>query len=356
MIKVALLLLTLPLVSGYAKGANTAPVKPVKSFYNGKPWRSLTDYDLETSKVTFSLDGKFLAAAGQNNMMVTMKENGRTLKLQGSDYTVRIWNASTWLPIRALRQHESIGDIAFTRDSKSLAIITGTNVTVYRTSDWKVVRTVRSQKEFSPLSFSPQGTILAVGATLLDTTTWKVLYHLPTTGDVYAISFSPDNQTLATGSWQGAVQLWNWRTGKAIRVIQPPTDSAASATAYTLVVFSPDGKLLATSCWQSEAVKLWDARTGQQMRVLVGGKTLNAGSLGNAVLGVDAVAFSPDGKKFVTASGAAMRLWDISTGQVLHTFHGESGSLSAHDVAFAPDGKIVVTASRNATVDVWQVP
>ena len=186
--------------------------------------------------------------------------------------------------------------------------------------------------------------------------TWKVLHRLPTAGDIYSVSFAPDNQTLATGSWKGAVQLWNWKSGKQIRVVQAALNSAASATSYTLVLFSPNSKLLSTSCWQDAAVKLWDASTGRQVRAIAGGVTIPMQSGGNLVYGINTQAWSPDSKKLVTDSGLAMVLWDITTGQILHKFYEGDAKFSAHDVAFSPDGKWVATASRNNTVDVWNVP
>ena len=38
---------------------------------------------------------------------------------------------------------------------------------------------------------------------------------------------------------------------------------------------------------------------------------------------VDSVAFSPDGTKVVIASGITMKIWNVETGDVLHTLSGE---------------------------------
>ena len=68
-------------------------------------------------------------------------------------------------------------------------------------------------------------------------------------------------------------------------------------------------------------------------------------------LGVLSVAFSPDGKQALSGSwDGTLKLWDISTGQLLRTFEGHSGG--AASVAVSPNGKFatlekVATASRS---------
>ena len=64
-------------------------------------------------------------------------------------------------------------------------------------------------------------------------------------------------------------------------------------------------------------------------------------------------AFSPDGKRIVTASAdKTARIWDVATGQPI----GEPLKGHKADVwsaAFSPDGKRIVTASRDKTARLW---
>jgi WD40 repeat protein len=70
------------------------------------------------------------------------------------------------------------------------------------------------------------------------------------------------------------------------------------------VAFSPDGKRI-VSASHDKTVRVWDARTGKQLLVLTGHADI-----------VTSVAFSPDGKRIVSASrDHTVRVWDISTGQ-----------------------------------------
>jgi WD40 repeat protein len=65
--------------------------------------------------------------------------------------------------------------------------------------------------------------------------------------------------------------------------------------------FSPDGKRVVTASWDSTA-RLWDAESGKEIAVLKG-----------HTAGVQSAAFSRDGKRVVTASSDnPARLWDVT--------------------------------------------
>ena len=67
---------------------------------------------------------------------------------------------------------------------------------------------------------------------------------------------------------------------------------------------------------------------------------------------VQAVAFSPDGKRLATASNdKTAKVWDAESGKELLTLRGHSGSVNK--VAFSPDGKRLATANAQGTVQVY---
>jgi WD40 repeat protein len=68
------------------------------------------------------------------------------------------------------------------------------------------------------------------------------------------------------------------------------------------VAFSPDGKRLASAS-NDRTVKVWEAQTGQEVLTLKG----HAGA-------VYSVAFSPDGKRLASASYQRVNVWDASLG------------------------------------------
>src|SRR5262249_57168731 len=70
---------------------------------------------------------------------------------------------------------------------------------------------------------------------------------------------------------------------------------------------------------------------------------------------VSSAAFSPDGKRIVTASvDQTTRLWDAETGkQIGDPLRGHTDSVSS--AAFNPDGKRIVTASDDKTAPLWEM-
>jgi hypothetical protein len=66
-------------------------------------------------------------------------------------------------------------------------------------------------------------------------------------------------------------------------------------------------------------------------------------------------AFSPDGKRIVTASlDKTARVWDAATGKAIgKPLKGHSGYV--YSAAFSPDGKRIVTASDDKTARIWDV-
>ncbi len=117
------------------------------------------------------------------------------------------------------------------------------------------------------------------------------------------------------------------------------------------VAFSPDGKLLAAA-QANGYVRLWNPSTGQP----VGAPLLASTSPQSYVAGV---AFSPDGTLLATAGDdGTLRLWNPVTGQAvgapLPAGTGPGGSVSG--VAFSPDGKLLASADADGTVRTWQMP
>ena len=65
-------------------------------------------------------------------------------------------------------------------------------------------------------------------------------------------------------------------------------------------------------------------------------------------------AFSPDGKRIVTASeDKTARLWDAETGKPIGEPLKGHEAYACASAAFSPDGKRIVTASEDKTARLW---
>jgi WD40 repeat protein/serine/threonine protein kinase len=160
---------------------------------------------------------------------------------------------------------------------------------------------------------------------------------LPDTTEVNCVAFSPDGRLLASAGGDGAIKIWNCRTGEVMQTFDAHTDSVVSVT------FHPDGKHLAY-VGADRQLKVWDRTTRQEVVI---GPCDAVRKFGTA----HAVAFSPDGRQLAAGSDGVVSVWDWKSGQLLHTFPGHD-----HDtisVAFSHDGRRLATGSYREGPMLW---
>jgi WD40 repeat protein len=130
------------------------------------------------------------------------------------------------------------------------------------------------------------------------------------------------------------VRVWDVATDAQLLLLKGHFAAVNSAA------YSPDGKRV-ISASDDDTVRIWDATSGVQLLVLQG----HTGQVFSA-------AFSPDGRRVVSASlDHTARIWDAASGRQLVVLRGHTGAVM--DAAFSPDGRRIVSASADKTVRIW---
>ena len=146
---------------------------------------------------------------------------------------------------------------------------------------------------------------------------------------------SPGGLGVATTKGDDA-QLWDASTGRLLHTL-------GGRDGHTLLVtdaeYSPNGLEVVTVS-DDHTGRIWSARTGHLLRVLVGHS-----------LPVRTGSFSPDGHWIVTASYFTAGLWNAGTGQLVSYLVGNAKPLTG--ASFSPIGKWILTGSEDGTARVY---
>jgi WD40 repeat protein/serine/threonine protein kinase len=192
---------------------------------------------------------------------------------------------------------------------------------------------------FLVMRLSPDGRQAAVAADpdrvrLFDVPTGRPGPVLRGTADVKQIEYSPDGRQLGTGAQDGTIRLWDPATGQQQFALR------ADGRGTPDLRYRSDGRRITSTQESHEAGKLrhtlWDPTTGRQIAVL--GDCPDTGSR-------EVIAFRPDGKVVVAASGKFVRMYDADTGRELSAQGPLEGVIDR--ILFCPDGKRFVVNRKN---------
>lgn len=217
------------------------------------------------------------------------------------------------------------------------------------------------------------------------------------------MDFSPDGRLLATTSaGSSAIKLWETATGRELRNLSSGWQT--TATTSPLVAFSPDSRLLATTA-VGNFIKIWDVTTGRQLQMFAGSQgsrlagdiifiqfsrdsrslvAVNTSSSSLAVTAWDVgsgretssvditssrvsvfdqaergIALTSDGTKLASVSSEGTRtlvtLFELATGQELHSFDLPKNQINGAAVSFTPEGRLLVSAVADKQLRLWQL-
>lgn len=146
------------------------------------------------------------------------------------------------------------------------------------------------------------------------------------------LAWSPDGSRLAVAGGEGKVYLVS-RGAAAQLDTRILGDHGLGALA---VAWQPGGEVVASS-GQDNAIALWDAAQGTELR-----------RLRPAMAWTEHLAWSPDGQRLASAAGKVLSLWSMQ-GELQHRFDAHAGAIAAlawdrpgRDLAAATNGALVI--------------
>lgn len=253
---------------------------------------------------------------------------------------------------------KSVWGLSFAPDGSQLASLDSDGLAILwdSVSGSEVERKTVRRAWFMPtLTFSPDGESIAVasGAALLWDLASGDVRTLGSGGSLSGarICYRPDGSMLAMAGHNWSVEV-NEDADDVVRWTCPAMTGLPMWDRDMTsggIAFSPDGQTLASAHITTSGTsptyvyEIWlrDPDEGN-VRAVLRGNTAPVTDL----------AFSPDGTKLASLAGITLRVWDVTSRELLAA--RKVGSKHFKGFAFTPDGRSLLTVNNDQTVRVWE--
>ncbi len=294
------------------------------------------------------------------------------IALRSDDHSdVEIWDLEAGKRVRSWRVNEAgVWRLDLARDGKTVATAgADTTIRVWDVATGRLIREIAGlAKAANILALAPNGELVATASFSYDPSELR--------------KFGP----FKVFPWDNRIHIWDVASGKQLCQLQMEArgDYGDHPPTFHSAMFAPDGKHLVTVC-SDGALRIWDARTGKlQRQVALGqrsvmrlafspdGQTLAIGTSGIRLLdwatGKDkhpefghvyafsTLALTPDGRTVVTCDHGPMQVWDATTGQLRRQLAGHDPTVIERTaLGLLPDGQTLLSAGTDKTLRLWDL-
>ncbi len=240
-------------------------------------------------------------------------------------------------------------NMAFSPDSTLLAtLLLGSKIILWDVETATECRATQGLDalgfSFGAVLFSPEGFLLARRdkreIVLWDIWRRRVTATIPDVSHVGSLTFRPDGKVLAgiVTSQEpplpyDVLTFWDVRTGEPLKT--------ADEDVVLSIDYSPDGRFFAVSLLSHT-----------KLSRVSDGKVLHTFSKIWPMPFKLSMAFSPDSRflaGIVSGEPQLLKLWDVETGEIRHTFE------NINSFALSPDGRTLVTSNSRAKLIFWDL-
>ena len=287
--------------------------------------------------------GRVLAAA--------FSPSGEFIITGGQDGNTVVWDVHAGAPINSFFHRAPIYSIDVSPDGETFivgyntleeGILSDTVVGFAEIRNFKTGEIIHKSDKLNivkDVKYSPDGSrfLVTSGSRVLvyNTQGRNLLLILSAhNGDVRSVNFSPDGSKIATASEDRTARLWDAYTGEELRVL------FQHKTWVTGASFSADGDYVLVTTTQGSNVV--DAETARPVLSING---YRGGGWESD--------YSANGEWILTAGpGAASFLSDAGTGDAIQLLSGHAKN--ANGGVFSDDGRYVATTGDDSTVRIWK--
>lgn len=324
------------------------------------------------------------ALSPDQSMLASAHGSGIGVKSQ-----IRIWdalNGSNLLTIRL--DHGPVWEVEWSPDGAYLAFGNHDGgLVILETRTWQVkFRFQQHSGMLQEIAWSHKGNRIATGdqhgaLRVWDLPSGELAYTVrPHSGNIENLRWSPDDQYIATASWDRTAAISDSKSGGVVYRFE-------GFTSYvTNVAWSLDGEAIAASSLEKPYLMMWKLEDANFPVSLIGHKSkvdkiewspvskmLASGSADNTVRvwndtgalkhvfdvkgsGSPDLAWSKDGSLLAATDDRSIRIWNISTGQLLHEFPAHDDEYDIEILGWSSDNiKLVTRGSSDDTVKTWDI-
>jgi WD40 repeat protein len=263
---------------------------------------------------------------------------------------------STTKPRQMMRGHNMmVLDVALLRDGRH--IITCSTDSSLRVWDlesganigepWQDDGDEEDEAGVSTIALSPTGNTVASGSSdgtvrLWDVETGKVIIKLTGhDGIVWSVCWRADGERLVSGGHDGTIRLWDV-TVEGGKIVLGPIETG-HLHVYA-VMYSPSTTKIVTGGrhWQDNAVKIWDAETGDLLSTI------------EHHYAVRSLAWTSDEKKLISGSNdGSIRIFGTNTWQQIAILQGHEEVVYA--ISLFQNDRLLASGSDDLTARLWNL-